>query len=301
MNSRIMSNFFLLPVAFALCISLSQAQTGTVTRVEQTDPSVTYSGSWYSNDHAGHSGGSAALTNATDAQATVTFTGTGITWIGAGDEFSGLATVSVDGTSYVVDNYLSTTSYQQSLFAVRGLAAGSHTLTILVKHLRDINAKGSWVWIDAFVIENGSVPTGGAVVGGGLTEETSSALIYTGTWYSNYSAPLSGRSSKFVSHSGGSSALAMDNDASVTISFNGTGIGWIGYADEWSGGARIYLDGRFLQPIDTYKSPAAEGQMIYGIDGLVAGTHSLTIQAIGAKRPESNGTWIWVDAFYVKP
>ena len=301
MKSSILPYFLLLPFAFALSISLSQAQTGTMKRVEQTDPSVTYSGDWYSNGSSAHSGGSSALTNAPGSRATITFTGTGITWIAAGDPWSGLAVADIDGTLYAVDNYLSTTKYQQRFFTVRGLSSGSHTLTIHVTHTRNINGSGSWVWIDAFEIENGAVATGATVVGAGVTEQNSPTLIYTGTWFSNTNTTPSGGNSRLLTHSGGSSALAMDANASVTISFNGTAIAWVGYRDEWSGLARVYLDGRFLQPVDTYKTPGTERQIIFGIEGLAPGTHSLTIQAAGAKRPESKGTWIWVDAFYVAP
>jgi hypothetical protein len=36
----------------------------SITRVEQDDPTISYSGNWYSNEHAAHSAGTAALTNA---------------------------------------------------------------------------------------------------------------------------------------------------------------------------------------------------------------------------------------------
>ena len=291
MKLRILSNFFFLPIALALCAPFSQAQSGNRTWVEQTDPSVTYAGSWYRNESTSNSGGSSALTNAAGARATINFTGTGIVCLGAGDPWSGVARVTVDGTMYAVDTYFSSTLYQRPFFAVRGLAAGPHTLTIEATHIRNINGSGSWVWIDAFMIENGSVATGGNVVGSGITEQSSPALIYSGTWYSSTSA----------SHSGGSSALAMDANTSATISFNGTGISWTGYRDEWSGIAGIYVDGRLLQYIDAYKTPGASRQVVYQISGLIAGTHSLTIHVTGTKAPGSNGTWVWVDAFQVVP
>ena len=50
MTSRVLRNFLFLPVALAVCASFSVAQSGAITRVEQNDPSITYSGTWYSND-----------------------------------------------------------------------------------------------------------------------------------------------------------------------------------------------------------------------------------------------------------
>src|SRR5687767_5242409 len=119
--------FLLLLTTFA--ISPALAQGGPVTRVEQDDPSVTYSGNWYSNTGDNHSGGTAALTNTRGARATVTFTGTAIRWIGVVDPWSGLATVSIDGTMTVLDTYADTSGHQRVLYAATGLAAGPHTLS----------------------------------------------------------------------------------------------------------------------------------------------------------------------------
>jgi hypothetical protein len=55
------------------------------TRIEQNDPSIIYSGNWYANTSAANSGGLATLTNTRGARASLTFTGTGISWIGESD------------------------------------------------------------------------------------------------------------------------------------------------------------------------------------------------------------------------
>ena len=78
-------NLFLLPVVLAISASFCLAQTRPVTRIQENDPSIAYSGNWYTNSSSLNSGGGAALTNATGARAVVTFTGSAITWIGVGD------------------------------------------------------------------------------------------------------------------------------------------------------------------------------------------------------------------------
>src|SRR5258708_4360938 len=100
------------------CLGASLVSLANVTRVEENDPSITYTGTWYTNGAAANSGGSAFLTNSLNARAAISFTGTGITWIGVKDSYSGLATVYLDGTQYTVDTYGSTTLYQQPLFTV---------------------------------------------------------------------------------------------------------------------------------------------------------------------------------------
>src|SRR4051812_23544746 len=118
-----------------------------ITRVEQNDKSVVYSGNWYSNENGANSGGNAALTNTRGARVSLTFNGTGIAWIGVSDAWAGLATVYLDGAMKIVDSY-GNGGYQQALFRASGLAPGPHTLSIEVTHERGPRTDGSWVWID---------------------------------------------------------------------------------------------------------------------------------------------------------
>ena len=272
----------------ALSAGAAFAQTAP-TRIEQNDPAVTFSGNWYSNSSAMHSGGTAALTNTRGARATITFNGTGIAWLGVKDGWSGLANVYLDGNMVVIDTYGSTNAYQQTIHLVRGLAAGTHTLSIEVLHERDNQTQGSWVWIDAFVIENGSPIPGGVSAGGGRIQENHPALLYSGTWFANAS----------VVHDEGRAVLAMDKGSKVTIAFDGTGVSWIGYRDEWSGVARVYLDGAEKTTVDTYVAPSRARTTLYTITNLPQGAHTLTIEATGARNESARGAWVWVDAFDV--
>ena len=175
------------------------------------------------------------------------------------------------------------------IYSGRGLSAGPHTLAIEVTHERGNNTQGSWVWIDAFEIENGSGIPGGITATTGRIEENNPALILTGRWYANNTA----------AHSAGSSALAMDAGSRVTINFTGTGINWIAYRDEWSGIARVYFDGEMKTSIDTYLAPSQARAVVYNVGGLSPGTHSLIIEATGTRNASSKGSWVWVDAFDV--
>ena len=262
----------------------------SVIRIEQNDPAVTYSGNWYSNSSPEHSGGTAALTNTRGSRATLTFNGTGIVWMGVKDNWSGTANVYLDGNMTVVDTYGSN-QYQQPMFAAHGLAPGPHTLAIEVLHERGPVTQGSWVWIDSFLIENGSAVPGGVTASAGRIEESNAAILFSGTWYSNAS-PI---------HSGGHAALSMNTGSKVTVSFQGTGVSWIGYRDEWSGVANVYVDGVEKTQIDTYLSPSQAQTTLYAITNLTAGAHTLTIEVTGAQNQSSKGSWIWVDAFNIVP
>ncbi len=288
MSTRVSRTLLLIPVLLLLTSTHGLAQ-GSMTRVEQNDPSVTYSGNWYSNSNASNTGGVAALTNTKGARAAITFTGTGVSWIGVSDGWAGLATVYLDGAMKIVDTYGNPARYQTPLFTARGLSAGPHTLSIEITHERGNNTEGSWVWIDAFDIENGAPVPGGLTATTGRVEETNPALVLTGRWYANNNP----------AHSGGTSALATDAGSRVTISFTGTGISWIAYRDEWSGIARVYLDGEMKTSVDTYLAPSQARSVLYNAGGLAPGTHTLIIEATGTRNASSRGSWVWVDAFDV--
>jgi hypothetical protein len=286
---RVVRQVLIPVVSLTFCISAAHSQSGMNGRVEQNNPVVVYSGNWYANTSGSNSGGSAALTNAGGARASITFTGTGITWLGVQDQWCGFAKVYLDGAPYEVDTYATTTVYQQPIMSFKGLAYGTHTLTIEVQHLRRVEAPGSWVWIDAFEIENGSVPPGATTALPGRTEERNSASIYTGTWNPNSSS----------AHSGGAATLAMEPGSGVTITFDGTGIAWLGYRDEWSGIANVYVDGAFKATIDTYLSSARAQTTLYSIADLAPGVHTFTIEVTGKQNPSALAAWVWVDAFDV--
>jgi hypothetical protein len=259
-----------------------------ITRIEQDDPNLVYSGNWYTNTGNAHSGGVASLTNTRGARVTLTFNGTGISWLGVKDGWSGLANVYLDGKMEVVDTYGSG-GYQQALYTARALSSGAHTLSIEVTHERGNRTEGSWVWIDAFLIENGGPIAGGVTATIGRVEENHPALVYSGRWYSNASP----------AHSGGNVALAMDAGSRVQLTFEGTGARWNAYRDEWSGIARVYVDGELKGTIDAYLAPSHAQLTLYSVGDLPPGTHTLTIEATGTRNESSKGSWIWLDAFDV--
>src|SRR5260370_29999161 len=138
----------LLLVMLAICSAAGLAQPGTVTRFEQDDPRITYTGTWYPNTSTLNSAGSSILANLKGSQVIVTFNGTGISWIGTSDPFSGLAYVYLDGAFNQIDTgNAGATLYQQALFTARGLSPGMHTLTIEVTHSHDAGTNQSWIWI----------------------------------------------------------------------------------------------------------------------------------------------------------
>jgi hypothetical protein len=232
------------------------------------------------------------------SQVTFSFTGTGVQWLGYRDGWSGIAQVYLDGALQgTIDTYSAFAQAQAVLYSLNGLTNASHKLTIAVTGTRNANSGGEWVWVDAFDV---SVITTTTPIQTASTqpstpiriEQKDPTVVYTGgTWSTNATAPSSG----------GSAALSMDANARATVTFTGTAVKWIGYRDEWSGNARVYIDGILKATIDTYASPAQGQTVLYSATGLASGVHMLAIEVAGTHDAVSQGSWVWVDAFDVTP
>jgi alpha-amylase len=249
-------------------------------------------------------------------RATLAFNGTGAKFVAYQDPWSGIARVLVDGALMgEIDTWASPAKAQATAYAVSGLSSGSHTLTVEVTGRKNARSGGAWVWIDAFDVTSASVSADSSTAAPAPTTTTATAststtvaapapapaptgspyriddrsgsLTYSGSWYPN----------GYSFHYGGGAKLSMAAGARVTMTFTGTSVSWIAYRDEWSGIARVYLDGSLRGEVDTYAAPSARQAIAYSISGLPWNTHTITIEATGRKNSSSGGAWVWIDAF----
>jgi hypothetical protein len=276
-------------IALSSGITVTPGSTATEANFEQDSAAVSYSGSWYTNNSAGHSGGSAWLAMDAGARATFTFSGSAVSWIGYRDEWSGIANVYIDGQlRATVDTSASPSQFQSVLFAQSGLPQGSHLLTI--EATGNTSSGGSWIWIDAFRVVSVEVGIGsgtGGAAASARVEQDVPAVSYSGNWYRN----------GISAHSGGSAVLSMDAGSRVSMAFTGTGVSWIGYMDAWSGIANVSIDNGSPIQVDTYSSSDVAQTKVHSVGGLARGNHTITIEVTGQKNGLSQGSWIWLDAF----
>ena len=305
------------PRALAACLACALPVLGqepgpgpAATYFEESDPAVTWTGPWSTNPLPANSGGAARLAMDAGATARFVFSGPRVSWIGYRDEWCGIADVSVDGVRQAtLDTYSTPAQARATIHALSDLGPGSHTLTIQALGTHNPASAGSWVWVDAFSLgpdlvsaplpRATPVPPAPPSMAGARRptrrdtatrlEQDDAALRWTGTWSSN----------SLPAHGGRSARLSMEPSSQVTLTFEGTGVRWIGYRDEWSGIAEVRLDGQLQASVDTYSTPATPQAVLYAVDGLPVGSHSLVIQPTGRRRTASGGSWIWVDAFLV--
>jgi hypothetical protein len=121
------------------------------TRVEESDPTVVYTGVWLPQRRSDLSGGSIVESPYPISTASLTFIGTGVRWIGYKAVWGGMAEVYLDGALMTtVDSYAPADEVQAVMYTATGLAPGSHTLTIRVTGTWNPAGVSSWVVVDAF-------------------------------------------------------------------------------------------------------------------------------------------------------
>jgi hypothetical protein len=254
-----------------------------ISRLQETDPSVTYSGDWVQGDASRQwSAGFAALSKTPGAQATFTFTGTGIRWLGFRGPQTGIARVSLDGVVTSVDTYSAAEQIQAELFKATGLADASHTLTIEVTGQQNAASTSPLIVMDAF-----EVTTSGA-----RHQDTDPAIAYGPNW-------IQGNRDK--AYSEGATAETFTAGAQATFTFTGTGVRWIGFSGPQTGIADVMLDGAFVKEVDMYAPTEGPQHTVFTATDLAPGTHTLTITVTGLKNPASSWFWVLIDAFDVIP
>ena len=125
----------------------------TRTRIEHDHPGITFVDYWELTVSRAWSDRTAVYTWVANAQATLTFTGTSIRWIGYRGPMGGLARLFLDGDFVgVIDTYAAEEAVQAVIYEAAGLSAGSHTVRIEVTGEMHPLAQKPFIAIDAFDI-----------------------------------------------------------------------------------------------------------------------------------------------------
>ncbi|ROS60974.1 parallel beta helix pectate lyase-like protein [Frigoribacterium sp. PhB160] len=142
---------------------------------------IAYEGPWVTSPSSGEQGGQSRYAMSA-SNATLSFSGTGIAWVGRKSAGSGIAKVTIDGIAQPdVDRYAATTSYQQTLFLKQGLTSGTHTIEIQWTGKKNSAASSASIHLDAFVVSDLSAtkPSSVAIASADSTAPALGAAI---TW-----------------------------------------------------------------------------------------------------------------------
>ncbi len=111
----------------------------------------------------------------------------------------------------------------------------------------------------------------GPRVTAGVSQQTSTAIRYTGSW----------RSQTWASASGGSFRSATTAGASATYTFTGSSVGWVTSTGPTRGTARIYVDGVYAGPISLYSSTTRARWVVFARSWATNGIHSIRVVVVG--------------------
>jgi hypothetical protein len=291
--------FLLLIFSLAWISPQALAQSSSPKRFEETDPSVAYTSGWGQDASRSWSGGTAAVSTTPGAQATFTFTGPAVNWIGGRAPGTGIARVSLDGVFLTeVDTYSKTEEIRVTMFTLNGLANASHTLTIEATGRVNAAATGALIVVDAFDVPAPAVSR---------LQETDADVTYTGSWIQDNPAYVFGaglvtgftQGSSLRAWSAGTATLSTTPGSRATFTFTGTAVSWIGARGNQTGIARVFLDGSLVAVVDTYAPTEQIQQVVFTAAGLANASHTLTIEVTGQQNAASQNALVVVDAFEV--
>ncbi len=267
------AGFLLLMFSLAWSSPQALAQSSP-TRYEQTNPSVTYTSGWTEDTSRSWSGGTAAASTTPGAQATFTFTGPSVNWIGGRGPWAGIARVSLDGVLVSqVDTYSRTEEIRVPMFTANGLTNASHTLTIENTGQTNPLSTSTYVVVDAFDVPGPAVAR---------LQETDPDVTYTAGWVqdntlnslaagiTNYGTP----NVSLRNWSAAAATLSTMPGGQATFTFTGTSISWIGARGPQSGIADVFLDGSLVAEVDLYSATEQIQQAVFTATGLADASHT---------------------------
>lgn len=120
---------------------------------QQGDPHFAYSGKWKTVKDKSASGGSFALVKSSGSFMTVAFTGVQIDWFAKVGPPYGKASVAVDGADpIIVDLYSAEVQWAQRVWSSGRLPLATHEVKIRWTGMKDPEATGTYINVDAFEI-----------------------------------------------------------------------------------------------------------------------------------------------------
>ena len=127
-------------------------------------------------------------------------------------------------------------------------------------------------------------------------DDTDSSLQYSGSW-SHVGTDQSYTGGDFDN----TESFSDTAGDSVSVTFNGMAVTWIGNRDTNHGIADVFLDGKQVATVDTW-GPQKDSQVPFYVgNGLTPGQHTLKIVVSGQQNAQSQGDFVGIDAIDLPP
>ncbi len=242
---------------------------GVVTRTEETDPSIIFTGSWSNLSSSVASGGTVQRSRTAGNTAVYTFQGT---WLGLGfyaSSSSGQMQITLDGVDQGVFDL-----YQRDATALAyywsDLPDITHTVTVTVLGLNNAFASDTYVSLDYIEVWDGEP------LADGLFEQDDPRVFLSTGWDVRSDGAASGGT--YVRDTAATAWFPFTDDSATfqALAYSGGGV------------AALSVDGTFLTLIDLYHPTSITRTL--SVDGLGAGLHVLQLSSY-------RSTMATVDAF----
>lgn len=256
--------------------------------VNDDDASIDYHLSWtYSSGVPGMINEDQTYSSETGAYAELTFTGTGVKWIGATSSNFGCANVYIDGVLVLAnfDLYSNPPVYPIDLYSINNLPYGAHTIKIEVTGNKNPASSGFYVSVDAFEVSKvASMPDPQETY---TVNDDDIRVEYQPMWDYLYHIGLYNNDHRQSDVTG----------AVAEFTFTGTSISWIGAYSTNLGKANIYIDGVLeVAELDLYGDPVELQVVVFSKTDLPYGEHTIIIEVAGTRNPLSEGYYVTIDA-----
>ncbi|MBO0812151.1 MAG: glycoside hydrolase family 27 protein [Microlunatus sp.] len=282
-------------------------ESGRIQKVNDTDPGITYTGTWgYSNNRGLGDYQDDVHYAETDGQSfQYTFQGTGIAYLTELDQSQGDVDIYLDGAfQKTVSTYLDPSlgrKAQQTVWSVSGLPDGTHTLRV-------VKRSGQFMLLDRLdVTQQSLIDPDTAMFDKSNPSDISvdlardpgeldgisynGAPLAEGTDYVLSGQTVTIRQSFLAGLPDGSATLSFafrgdyhddihattTNGDSVSFTFRGVGVHWITAEGPDQGTAEVYIDGKLARTVDTHNASRVTARDVFAVSGLKDGDHTITV------------------------
>jgi hypothetical protein len=215
-----------------------------------------------------------------------TFTGSQVSWYAHLGPDYGIADVLIDGKQdAAIDLYAPSDGWSVPVYVKTFATSATHTITIMPAGQSSQGANDPKINIDAFRVVTASPA---------VTQDSAAAVSYSGPdWQAQASDAASG----------GTVAANATAGSSVSFTFTGRSVTWVGRICPACGEADVYLDGTYVERVDTYgyRGPQVWQAALFQHGWQDLGSHTLTIVVDGTRNLSSTGDEVDIDSFQVRP
>jgi hypothetical protein len=104
-----------------------------------------------------------------------------------------------------------------------------------------------------------------------VTDQTSSAVTWSGNWPTATSTSFLGGSARYATGAG----------AWSSYTFTGWSVGWVAYKGPTRGSAQVYIDGVLRSTVSLYASTTTARPVVFVYNAATSGTHTIKIVVLG--------------------